>query len=878
MINLYDILEAADGQLFGDPGAAIFTDFCFDSRRAGQGQLFVAVRTERGDGHQFIGDAVRGGATGVMCNKPPEFDTTGITVIVMRDVEAALLNWTKLILRKFGTTVIGVTGGSGKSTSKELIAAVLGTKHSVYRSPGSFNGKFGLPLSLGKLTAEHKLAVLEYGIDHYGEMADLCAAAPPTVGVVTNVSNTYLDRFGNTENIAAEHRILAENLPRNGLCVLNYDDELVYGMASHTKSKVLTIGIDRGGSSFGADFMAYNLVISRDKTGFDLRHERERYVGQWTPLLGAHQLVSVMAALAVGFAFGVSVADGLRALKEVEPLPGRMKPLPGKNGALLIDDTFNATPESTLAALEWMQSVQGRVRVPKTGALVAPSQNGSPQNVSTESKRSIFVLGDLDSLGTMIAPAHRELGEAAKSVADVLITQGELAAISGRAAVEAGMSRAQVKMTFSAQDAARVLGEALHEDDVVLIKGGAGARMEQVTRLLLEHETDVDQLPRTETAYDSVWVNRPNRPTWIEVDKTAIGHNVRQIRSLIGADVALMAIVKANAFGHGALAVSSTALLNGADYLGVASVSEAVDLREDGIDAPILCLGYTPPWAIRQAIQYGLTVTVYDLDLARTFDRIAREMKSTLKIHIKVDSGMSRLGFAPDQVVPSFRAFRALDRLEVEGIYTHFSSADTDLRYTQGQLQTFMDQVKVLAASGYKFKYTHAANTAAALTFPDSRLNMVRIGIGLYGLDPNPDAPLDLPDLDLRPAMAWKTTIAQVREVPNGGYVGYGNTYRAQGARLIAVIPVGYADGFRRAPTHWSEVLVHGSRVPLVGRVSMDMATIDVTDVPTCVAGDEVVLIGKQGKDQITAAEVARTLDTNVYEVVSTIMARVPRL
>ncbi len=853
MINLYDILEAADGQLLGDPAAVLFTDFCFDSRRVRQGELFVAVKTDRGDGHHYMQEAIQGGAMGIMCNRPPDFDTTDITIIVMRNVELALLNWARLVLHKFGTTVIGVTGSSGKSTTKEAIAAVLGTRYRVFKSPGSFNGRFGLPIALGKLTAEDKLAVLEFGTDQFGEMAELVDVTKPLVGVVTNITYGHTDRLGNLDNMAAEHRVLVEQLPSNGLAVLNYDDDRVREMAAYSKAHVYTVGLDRTGGAFGADLMAYNLLVARDKTGFDLRYERERYIAKWVPLLGAHQVYSVLAALAVGTAYHVPIEEGLRALTDLQPLPGRLHPLEGKGQSLLIDDSFTADPESTLAALDWLDALRQ----------------------SNERGRLIFIMGDMDDLGSHASTGHRDVGKRASQVADSFITEGDLAAVGGRAALDHGMDRNHVKITFSAQDAANVIADSLTPDDVVLIKGGPSARMEHVTRLLLQNEEDARFLPRMESAYDTVWTNRPSRPTWIEVDKEAIAYNVRRFKEIIGPDVALMAVVKANAYGHGAVAISSTALLNGATYLGVASVNEATDLREAAINAPILVLGYTPPWAASQIIHYNLTLTLYDLEVARSFDRAAREMNATINVHIKIDSGMSRLGLLPDQVTPFFRSLRNLRNLNVEGIFTHFSSSESDPDYTHEQLKVFVDTLNPLKAAGYQFKYIHAANTAGTLNFPDARFDMVRVGIGLYGIDPGIETPLPG---DFRPALTWKTTIAQVKTLSSGTFVGYNNTYQTRGEERIAVIPVGYADGFRRAPKNWGEVLVGGQRAPLVGRVSMDQTMIDVTNIPDVNIGDEVVLIGRQGDDRITADDAAKQLGTSPYEVVSTILARVPRV
>jgi Alr-MurF fusion protein len=853
MINLYDILEAADGQLFGDPAAVLFTDFCFDSRRVNEGELFVAVKTDRGDGHHYMHEAVQGGALGIMCSRPPDFDTTGVSVIVMRNVEQALLNWAKMVLRKFGTTVIAVTGSSGKSTAKEAIWTVLSARHRVFRNPGSYNGRFGLPIALGRLSHEDKLAVLEFGTDQFGEMAELVEVVRPLVGVVTNVSYSHTDRLGTLDNIAAEHRVLIETLPLNGLAILNYDDDWVRTMAPTTQAQAYTIGVDRTGGAFGADFMAYNLLIARDKTGFDLRHERERFIGKWVPLLGAHQLYGALAALAIGFAFDVPLAEGLRALTEMKSLPGRLNPLMGKNGCLLIDDSFNANPDSTLAALDWLEAVR------------QPNDNG----------RLIFIMGDMDDLGVHTSAGHREVGRRSSEVADLFITEGDLAAIAGRSALDQGMERSRARITFSPEDAANLVADSLTPDDVVLIKGSPGARMEHVTRLLLADEADAIHLPRTESAYASVWTNRPSRPTWVEVDKSAIAYNTRRIVEIVGPDVAVMAVVKANAYGHGAVAVSSTALNNGATSLGVASVNEASDLRDAAIDAPILVMGYTPPWVASQVVRYNLTITLYDIEMARQFDRAAREMNTQINAHVKVDTGMSRLGLLPDQVMPFFRSLKNLRNLNIEGVFTHFSVSDTDLDFTREQLRTFNETLAPLRAGGFQFKYTHTANTAAVLNLPESHFNMVRAGIGLYGLDPSIETPLPG---DFRAVMSWKTTIAQVKTLPLATAVGYGNTYRTRGIEQIAVIPVGYADGFRRAPNHWGEVLVGGQRAPIVGRVSMDQTMINVTNIPGVNIGDEVVLIGKQGDEQITADDVAKELGTISYEVVSTILARVPRV
>ncbi len=301
-------------------------------------------------------------------------------------------------------------------------------------------------------------------------------------------------------------------------------------------------------------------------------------------------------------------------------------------------------------------------------------------------------------------------------------------------------------------------------------------------------------------------------------------------------------------------AVARTALNSGASYLGVASINEGAVLRRRGITAPVLVMGFTPAWQARDLVLNDLTATVFDLDVARALSRAAGELNGQVRVHVKVDTGMGRLGLLPDQVLPFVQDLVALPHLQLEGIFTHFSVADSDPDYTRGQLQRFRHVLETLASEGIEIPLIHAANSAGILSLPESHCSnwfpgsgfrgMVRFGIAMYGLHPSEQVPCPP---DFRPGLAFKTQVAQVKALPPGSFVSYGNTYQTEGEQRIAVIPVGYADGFRRAPRHWGEVLVGGQRAPIVGRVCMDQTMIDVTDVPGVRQGDEVVLIGVQG-------------------------------
>ncbi|HXF63994.1 MAG TPA: alanine racemase [Caldilineaceae bacterium] len=371
----------------------------------------------------------------------------------------------------------------------------------------------------------------------------------------------------------------------------------------------------------------------------------------------------------------------------------------------------------------------------------------------------------------------------------------------------------------------------------------------------------------------------PGRPTWIEVDCQALTANVKQIRRRLGPDCLLMAVVKANAYGHGALLAARAFWAAGADRLAVATLGEALELRQGGIAAPIQILGYTPGWQMAEAARHGIIVTVFDLETAQALDAAAASAGVRATLHVKVNTGMNRLGLLPQQAGEFIARLRSLRHVQVEGIFTHFATSDTDRAFAREQFARFTALLDELAAAGLRPPLAHAANSAATLTMPETHLEMVRCGIALYGLDPDVEE-TPLPP-GFCPALAWKAQVAQVSCLQPGDAVSYGREFVADSPMTVAVVPVGYADGFPRRPLTWGSVLIHGEFAPIVGRVCMDQCVVDVTAIAAhrpVRQGDEVVLIGRQGARELSAAEVARRLGTINYDVVSRILSRVPRL
>ncbi|MBN1965524.1 MAG: alanine racemase [Anaerolineae bacterium] len=363
--------------------------------------------------------------------------------------------------------------------------------------------------------------------------------------------------------------------------------------------------------------------------------------------------------------------------------------------------------------------------------------------------------------------------------------------------------------------------------------------------------------------------------TYVEVDLSAIADNMRTFKAHVGPSVSVMAVVKANAYGHGAVPVAQTALLHGADRLAVARVGEGVELREAGITAPVLVLGYAMPDEVRAAIAHDLTLSIIEVDVARLASAEAVARRKTVPMHVKLDTGMGRFGLLPDEIVPFLDAIAALPGLHLEGLYTHFAVADAaDKAYTRQQFEQYRQALKAAQAAGHRFGLRHVANSAATLDLPDMHLNAVRIGIALYGLWPSNEV---APVLALRPALALKSHLARVRTLPGGVSISYGRTFTTPCAMPVGLVPVGYGDGYQRLLSNRGQVLVNGRRAPIIGRVCMDQFVIDLSDVGPVARNDEVVLIGMQGVARITAEEIAGWAETINYEVTTGLLPRVPR-
>lgn len=370
-----------------------------------------------------------------------------------------------------------------------------------------------------------------------------------------------------------------------------------------------------------------------------------------------------------------------------------------------------------------------------------------------------------------------------------------------------------------------------------------------------------------------------NKRAWAEVDLDAIAHNIKQIRNITNPHAKIMAVVKADAYGHGFLEVAKTLIENGADALAVAVLQEAKQLRSRGIKVPILILGATDQAAAEDLIDFDVMPTVFDYEMAKALSYEAQRKDKIAKIHIKIDTGMSRVGYLAieetiDKTVEEILKIANLPYLEIDGIFSHFSTADeTDQTFTDVQFSRFMNLCDRLEKAGLSIPTKHICNSAATIMRPEMHLDMVRPGIILYGLYPSDE--VDKKRLPLIPAMSLKAQISMVKTVSKGTEVSYGKTYITDKTTKIATVPIGYADGYLRVLAEKAKMLCHGEQVKVIGRICMDQCMIDVTNVNTISTGDEVTIFGA---DTITADDVAKWMNTINYEVVCVIGKRIPRI
>ena len=801
-----------------------------DSRSVARGDLFVALEGHYLHGVDFVGAAFEAGAVAALVPLGAEGTTRDDPVAEVKDTLDSVQQLAKAHRESFPSLkVVGITGSNGKTAVKDMLSSITAAAgHTVHATSGSRNSQLGVALTLLDLKPEHQVAVIEAGISRPGEMARLTDMIQPTVGVITLVGSAHAEFLGGGERTAREKARLFSELSSDALVALNADDDQSEILKSLLPCRQIGFGF-----SSKAAFRATDVRPDEKTYRFDLLAGDFGKIGIRLSAVGEQAVLNALAAATIAVSeLGVSLEDVAEGLTRYVPAPMRLELIETDDGVVVLNDAYVADPVSMRRALLSLAEI-------------------------AEERRKIAVLGDMLELGELAEPAHRSVGAVVHDTGvDLLITVGELAGLIADASMEQG---SPPKATFRCNDAAGAaerLSELVRPGDVVLIKGSRALKLERVAR---------DYLSSL-------------RPTSLKIDLDAIAENARTVRSLVGSEITICGVIKSHGYGLDSRRIANVLLGNGVDWLAVAIPDEGARLRRAGIRAPILSLGSALPEEADKVVANDLIQVLTSLQLARALAEEAAVRERTVKVHLKVDTGMGRLGIRPSELVSFAREIARLPRLSIEGVMTHFPAADdpAEDEFTRRQIRDFIAVAEDLRSAGFDIRYRHAANSIGLLRFPEARLDLVRPGLAFYGLWCADCPPDDAPELS--PVASLVTKIAYLKKVRPGTSISYSRTYVAKRDSLIATLPLGYVDGLFRSLSNKGLALVRGQLVPIVGAVCMDQTMIDVTDVPGIEVGDEVVLFGRMGESQLPLKRVAELAGTIPYEVLARIDGRVPRV
>ncbi|MEY3441750.1 MAG: hypothetical protein RLZZ519_31 [Bacteroidota bacterium] len=811
-----------DARVVGAASDQLLSEVEFDTRQIhdGAATLFVAIKGENRDGHAFLRQGFEKGVRHFLVSdlaKLPE----GSAAILVQDTVAALQAFAGAHRRQFHYPVIAITGSNGKTTVKEWLVTLLGNHFQVVKSPQSYNSQIGVALSLLQMDAHHNLAVIEAGISQSGEMAKLAQMIRPEMGILTHFGDAHADGFANSQEKLREKLRLFDHT--EAILADTLDESVFQGLHTHLAlhpQRCATLGDGPGRTHLLTAVKSEPSAIQAELNSPDGNYLLD------IPLPGEAALANAALAVMACLQLGLTFEDIQPRLQLLRPVSMRMEMITDNPEITIINDAYNADLSSVKNAL----------------SLLATERYHATRSL---------ILTDIDHQGQNQEKVQREMLDMAVMAlgADNILVIGPVFD-QMLADVPWIASYPSTEAFIQAFDYERF------RNRTVLLKG---ARRFGLDRL-------IPYLSRRATA------------TWFKINMNALAHNYRQFRARVPKSTRTMAMVKAFAYGSGSWEIAQAVVREGVDELAVAYTSEGIMLRTRGIHVPIMVMN-ADLQSIEQLYRFDLVPEVYNLDFLRQYIHAGRQLgKSRFPVHIKVDTGMARLGWdweSPDDLIAFLQREPGV---EVESVLSHLSSADAaELdAFTHLQARRFLDFYDRLT-SEVKFDQLplrHICNTAGVLRFPEYAFDMVRLGIGLYGVPPFEGAEITLQEIG-----SLHSVVTQVHDYPTNTPIGYGCSQATNGTARIATLPIGYADGIRRSLGNGNgKFLVRGKRADVIGRVCMDMLMLDVTHIPGVQAGDEVVLMGAQDGDFISVEEIARRCDTISYEILTGISQRVRRV
>jgi Alr-MurF fusion protein len=813
--RMSDLAAAMGGEVHLVQDDECITTLVIDSRRSFDpvGSLFFALSGPHHDGHRFIGASAERGLRNVVVRKGAAFEGKGLNTITVEDTLAALQRTAAWHRKHFTCPVIGITGSNGKTVVKEWLYEVLHSEEHIMRSPGSWNSQVGVPLSVWEMEDSHTLGIFEAGISEPGEMAPLADIIAPTIGIFTNVGPAHGRAFTDDRSKAVEK---ARLFATSDVIIFCQDHLLVHEALQ--VSGVLGYAHPRAWSrQEDAWLRVIRESVKNGITTLALRQGDQRFDVHvpFVDQAGVENALHVITALLHLGRSGTWIAERIAHLG---PMAMRLRSVATTDGGTLIDDAYSNDLTSLAIALDHL-------------------------NVHGHGRPRVAVISDILDSGSSPVDLYARMAEQLRR-ADVHHVFG----------IGPGLSEHIHLFGLSAQAFAdtasflKAFPSPPVQRSVTLVKGARAFGLEQV----VEH-----------------WQER-DHGTVLEIDHEALRENLNHYRALVGPEVRVMAMLKADAYGSGAVELARLFAHERVAYVGVAYVDEGVELRRNGIRLPVLVMNPEPmPFA--RLHRYRLESEVYDRRSLEAAIAFAQQEADAPPVHIEVDTGMRRLGFAWEELPELLEMLRGTGPLRVASVMSHLAAAEdpTQDAFTTQQLDRFEHAMRGITETlGYR-PLAHIANSAGATRFPQARLDMVRLGIGLHGIG------ADARETELlRPITRLSSVIAQLRTIAPGETVSYGRTFRAERRTTLAVLPIGYADGLpRRLSNGVGRVWINGRAAPFAGIICMDMCMVDVTDVP-CSVGEAAVLFGPGHPVQ----DLAKAAGTIPYEVLTGISPRVKRI
>ena len=795
-------------------------DLLIDSRQliVSDQALFFAIISARNDGHKYIKDLYDKGVRAFVVNRLPEEPYPEASFIQVADTLKALQTLAAFHRRQFDIPVIGITGSNGKTIVKEWLFQMLSPDFNIVRSPKSYNSQVGVPLSLWQMSEKNELAIFEAGISEPDEMIALQDMIRPTIGVFTNIGQAHDENFINRVQKAGEKLNLFTKAEQLVYC-MDYADIQQVVIRSGIASKVKLFTWSRKFED--ADLFVCQGVKSENNTVIDCvyRGEKQSFV---IPFADAASIENAIHCISVCLLMHYEPLRIAERLKSLTPIAMRLEIKAGVNNCTIINDYYNSDVNSLAIALDVM-------------------------NQQHQHKRHVVILSDILQSGRSEVDLYTEIGQLLRNKnVDMLIGIGD------------GISRQANKFEMESYFYSNVTDFLAHfpfskfNNQTILLKGARAFEFERIGMELQEK------------AHETV----------LEINFNHLVNNLNYFRSRINPETKLMVMVKAFGYGSGNLEVSNVLQFHNVDYLTVAFADEGVELRRAGINLPIMVMSPEVN-SYDNIIKYHLEPEVFSFRnlqfIEKALQNLALPESHPLNVHIKLDTGMHRLGFSNNDLPELISRIKANPMLHVKSVFSHLATADNPAEdeFTLSQIKKFEEGSKIIVEAFPHKVLRHILNSAGILRFPQYQFDMVRLGIGLYGV-PTCTADKDV----LQTVVSLKTTINQIKRIPAGDSIGYNRHGRADHDMRIGIVPIGYADGLSRLLGNGNgKFYVNGQQVPVVGDICMDMCMLDLTNVEAS-EGDSVVIFDAEHD----IADIAKACQTIPYEIMTRVSQRVKRV